>query len=322
MTNNEPFLSTPGLATADKPRLLSGPLKGEYSERNIPDAKASPMGRTLRRFLHHKLALVGAIILILMGFIAIFAPLLAPYNPNAIDLLKVNQGPTAQNLMGTDAVGRDTLSRAIYGARISLSVGFVAVAIYLFIGFVLGAMAGYVGGWVDTGIMRFTDIMMCFPTFVLILILVGFIGPSVFNIIFVIGVFGWPSVTRLVRGQVLQLRSQEFVQAAEAMGATRWYILWKHVAPNIIGPLTVAGSLGIAGAILQEAGLSFLGFGVVQPTPSWGSMLSEARNPALLADNLWLWLVPGALISLAVLSSNFIGDGLRDAFDIRGKGDV
>lgn len=322
MTNNEPLLSTPGLATAGKPGLLTGPLVGDYSERHLPPPKASPSGRTLKRFLHHRLALFGAIVLFLMAVVAIFAPLIAPYDPNAIDLVKVNQPPTSENLFGTDAVGRDTMSRAIYGARISLSVGFVAVAMYLFISFVLGATAGYVGGRTDTLIMRFTDVMMCFPTFVLTLILVGFLGPSVFNIIFVIGLFGWPSATRLVRGQVLQLRSQEFVQAAEAMGATRWYILWRHIAPNIIGPLTVAGSLGIAGAILQEAGLSFLGFGVVQPTPSWGAMLNEARNPALLAENVWLWMVPGALISLAVLSSNFIGDGLRDAFDVRGKGDV
>jgi peptide/nickel transport system permease protein len=320
--NNEPMLSTPGLATAGKPGLLTGPLRGDYGEKNVPDAKATPMGRTMRRFMHHKLAMVGAIILILMAIAAILAPLLAPHDPNAINLMKVNQGPTSENWLGTDAVGRDTLSRAIYGARISMTVGFLSVAMYLFIGFVLGATAGYTGGTLDNLIMRFTDVMMCFPTFVLTLILVGFLGPSVWNIIFVIGLFGWPGVTRLVRGQVLQLRTQEFVQAAEAMGASRWYILWKHLAPNIIGPMTVAGSLGIAGAILQEAGLSFLGFGVVQPTPSWGAMLNEARNPALLADNVWLWMVPGALISLAVLSSNFIGDGLRDAFDVRGKGDV
>ena len=320
--NNEPILSTPGLATAGKPGLLTGPVKGDYGEKNLPDAKASPMGRTMRRFMSHKLALVGAVILALMAIAAIFAPILSPYDPNAIDLLSVNQGPTSDHWLGTDGVGRDTLSRAIYGARISMTVGFLSVAMYLFIGFVLGATAGYTGGAVDNFIMRFTDVMMCFPTFVLTLILVGFLGPSVWNIVFVIGLFGWPGVTRLVRGQVLQLRTQEFVQAAEAMGASRWYILWKHLAPNIVGPLTVAGSLGIAGAILQEAGLSFLGFGVVQPTPSWGAMLNEARNPALLAENVWLWMVPGALISLAVLSSNFIGDGLRDAFDVRGKGDV
>lgn len=303
-----------------KAELLTGPTLGDYSERNLPESSRSPMGRTLKRFMKHKLALAGAVVLIIMALIAIFAPLLAPYDPNSIDLTVVNQGPSTDHWFGTDLVGRDTLSRAIYGARVSMTVGFLAVAVYLFIGFVLGASAGYIGGLTDTLIMRFTDIMMCFPTFVLTLILVGFLGPSIWNVIFVIGLFGWPSVARLVRGQVLQLRNQEFVQAANAMGAGRWYTMWKHIAPNIIGPMTVAGSLGIAGAILQEAGLSFLGFGVVQPTPSWGAMLNEARNPATLAQNVSLWMVPGFLISLAVLSSNFIGDGLRDAFDVRGTG--
>jgi peptide/nickel transport system permease protein len=274
---------------------------------------ASPSRRTLRRFLRHRLAVVGAVILLIMAIAAIFAPLLAPYDPNAINLLRVSHPPDSTNLLGTDAVGRDTLSRLIYGARVSLSVGLVAVSIYLAIGFVLGALAGYVGGWVDTAIMRFTDIMMCFPTFVLILILVGFVGPSIFNVMLVLGLFGWPDIARLVRGQVLQLRELEFVQAAGAMGAGRWYIMIRHIAPNIVGPL------GIAGAILAEAGLSFLGLGVVQPTSSWGSMLNEARNPATLASDIWLWLAPGVAISLAVLASNFIGDGLRDALDVRGR---
>src|SRR5690606_15806340 len=175
------------------------------------------------------------------------------------------------HLLGTDAVGRDILSRALYGARISLSVGIVAVSIYLTIGFVLGAIAGYSGGIVDTLIMRFTDVMMCFPTFVLILILVGMVGPNITNIMLVLGLFGWPGVARLVRGQVLQLREMDYVLAARALGGSRGYVMVRHILPNVVGPLTVAGSLGIAGAILSEAGLSFLGLGVTQPTPSWGS---------------------------------------------------
>jgi len=164
---------------------------------------------------------------------------------------------------------------------------------------------------------RFTDIMMCFPTFVLILILVGMVGPNITNIMLVLGLFGWPPICRLVRGQVLQLREMEYVQAARALGGSRPYVMFKHILPNVIGPLTVAGSLGIASAILAEAGLSFLGLGVTQPTPSWGSMLNEARNPGTLSTQPWLWMVPGILISLAVLGANFIGDGLRDAFDVR-----
>jgi peptide/nickel transport system permease protein len=223
------------------------------------------------------------------------------------------------HLLGTDAVGRDALSRIIYGARISLSVGVFAVGIYIAIGFVLGALAGYTGGWVDNLLMRFTDIMLCFPTFVLILILVGILGPSIWNVIFAIGLFGWPGIARLVRGQVLQLRELDYVIATRILGAGPVDVMFRHILPNVIGPLTVAATLGIAGAILTEAGLSFLGLGVVQPTPSWGSMLNDARSPATLADKPWLWIAPGASISLAVLAINFIGDGLRDAFDVRSR---
>jgi peptide/nickel transport system permease protein len=279
----------------------------------------SPGRRTLKRFLSHRLAMIGAIILGIMTICAIFAPLLAPYDPNTIDLRHISESPSSEHWFGTDNVGRDIFSRVLYGARISLSVGVVAVSIYLTIGFVLGAISGYFGGLTDTVIMRFTDIMMCFPTFVLILILVGMVGPNIVNIMLVIGLFGWPGIARLVRGQVLQLRELDYVLAARALGGTSRYVMLRHILPNVIGPLTVAGSLGIAGAILAEAGLSFLGLGVVAPTASWGSMLSDARNPATMATQPWLWVTPGLLISLAVLSANFIGDGLRDAFDVRSR---
>ena len=279
----------------------------------------SPWARIVRRFFTHRLAVFGMVILLAMGLSAIFAPFVAPAVPSAIDLTRIAKAPSGQNLLGTDAVGRDVLSRLIYGARISLSVGIVAVALYLSIGFVLGAVAGYLGGWVDSLIMRFTDVMLCFPTFVLILILVGFLGPNIGNVMLVIGLFGWPGVARLVRGQVLQLRALDYVLAAQMLGARRWYVMWRHILPNVIGPLTVAATLGIASAILTEAGLSFLGLGVVQPTPSWGAMLNEARSPALLATKPWLWLAPGVTISLAVLATNFIGDGLRDAFDVKSR---
>lgn len=279
----------------------------------------SPGRRTLRRFLHHRLAVAGAIILGLLAIGAVFAPVLSPYDPTAINLTKISQPPDAANLLGTDRVGRDILSRVLYGGRISLSVGVVAVAIYLTIGFVLGALSGYLGGWIDNVIMRFTEIVMTFPTFVLILILVGMLGPNITNVMLVIGLFGWPDVARLIRGQVLLLREQDYVIAARAVGAGKWYVMVKHIAPNVVGPMSVAGSLGIAGAILAEAGLSFLGLGVVQPTASWGSILNEARNPATLATEPWLWLAPGVAISLSVLAANFIGDGLRDAFDVKSR---
>lgn len=292
---------------------------GDERDAGLRARPMSPSRRTLHRFLSHRLAVFGMVALLVMAICAIFAPLIAPYNPNVIDLTRISHAPDAKNWLGTDAVGRDILSRIIYGARVSLSVGIVAVTIYLVIGFVIGGLAGYIGGLTDSVLMRFTDMVMCFPTFVLILILVGILGPNIFNIMFVIGLFGWPGVARLVRGQVLQLREMDFVIAAQAVGGGKWYVMRRHIAPNVVGPLTVAGSLGIAGAILAEAGLSFLGLGVVQPTASWGSMLNDARNPATLATQPWLWLAPGVAISLAVLASNFIGDGLRDAFDVRSK---
>src|SRR5215217_3890664 len=247
----------------------------------------SPGRRTLRRFLSHWLAVFGTALLLLMGFCALFAPIVAPANPSKIDLTNISKPPSAEHWLGTDAVGRDVLSRLIYGARVSLSVGLVAVTLYMTIGFVLGAVSGFFGGWVDTAIMRFTDIMLCFPTFVLILILVGLLGPNIGNVMLVIGLFGWPGVARLVRGQVLQLRELDYVIAARMLGARRWYVLWKHLLPNVIGPLTVAATLGIASAILTEAGLSFLGLGVVQPTPSWGAMLNEARPARRSAWPYW-----------------------------------
>lgn len=282
-------------------------------------AAVSPGRRTLRRFLSHRLAVIGAVILLTLTLASGLATILAPYDPNEVNLTKISHSPDRDNWLGTDRVGRDILSRVLYGGRISLSVGFVAVAIYLIIGFVLGALAGYLGGVADNLIMRFTEIIMCFPTFVLILILVGMLGPNILNVMLVIGLFGWTGIARLVRGQVLQLRELDFVLAARAIGCDKWYVLGRHIAPNVVGPLTVASSLGIAGAILAEAGLSFLGLGVVQPTPSWGSILNEARNPATLATEPWLWLAPGLTISLAVLAANFIGDGLRDAFDVRSR---
>jgi peptide/nickel transport system permease protein len=301
----------PGL-TLGPPVLLDADALDRRADR-------SPARRTLDRFLSHRLAVFGALVLTLMALGGLFAPLVAPHDPNKIDLLQIAQSPSLAHPLGTDAVGRDSLSRIIYGARISLAVGVCAVGIYIAIGFVLGALAGYVGGWVDNLLMRFTDIVMCFPTFVLILILVGMLGPSIWNVIFAIGLFGWPGIARLVRGQVLQLRELDYVIAARILGAGPTDVMFRHILPNVIGPLTVAATLGIAGAILTEAGLSFLGLGVVQPTPSWGSMLNDARSPATLAGKPWLWIAPGASISLAVLAINFIGDGLRDAFDVRSR---
>lgn len=280
------------------------------------------MNRPVRRFLKHRLAVTGAAVLLLLVILAILAPILAPYPPAALDMQNVSSAPSAEHLLGTDALGRDILSRALYGARVSLSVGFLAVLVYMIIGCVLGATAGFVGGRTDAFIMRLTEVVMCFPTLVLTLILVGILGASIFNVMFVIGLFGWPGVARLIRAQVLQLKNEEFILAATIVGSPGWRILIRHILPNTVGPLAVAATLGVGGAILQESALSFLGLGVVQPTPSWGAMLNEARNPSLLARDPWLWITPGGLISLTILAVNFIGDGMRDALDVRGKADI
>ena len=279
----------------------------------------SPTLRMFRRFLRHRLAAAGAAILLLAVLAAVAAPVIAPYDPLKTDVKRLNHPPDRQNLLGTDQVGRDVLSRITYGARVSMSVGVVAVSITVAIGFVLGGVAGYLGGRADTVIMRFTDIMMTFPTFVLMLILAVIMEPGIYTIMLVIGLFSWPGLARLVRGQVLSLREQEYVLAARVVGSTDARILLEHVLPNVIGPVMVAATMQVAGAILSEAGLSFLGLGIQPPTPSWGAMISKATNFTVLTTMPWRWLAPGVAITLAVLCINFMGDGVRDALDVRGR---
>jgi peptide/nickel transport system permease protein len=271
----------------------------------------------VRAFVRHRLALAGGIVVLALALIAIFAPLLAPYDPNAIDLFATAQGPNRTHLLGTDDIGRDVLSRVIYGTRVSLSVGLVSVTIYVAIGMLLGSVSGYFGGWVDSTIQRFTDAVMCFPSLIIIIAAVAIIGPSIYNVMIVIGLLTWPGICRLVRGQILQLREREFVEAARALGASPARVIFAHLLPNTIAPITVAATFGVAAAILTEAGLSFLGLGVQPPTPSWGNMINTAQSAAVLQNMPWLWIPAGVMIALAVLSINFVGDGLRDALDPR-----
>ncbi|MCY3783854.1 MAG: ABC transporter permease [Chloroflexi bacterium] len=279
----------------------------------------SPFRRAIRRFLSHKLALAGFICLINMALLASAQAVVSPFDPEKPHLFKVNRPPDTVNWMGTDQVGRDVFSRILQGARVSLSVGIVAVSIYVVIGFIIGSIAGLAGGYIDDALMRFTDFVMTFPTFILIIILAGITGPNIFNIMVIIGIFGWPGLARLFRGNILVMRELEYVMASRTLGASQRHIIARHILPNIVGPVTVAITLGVAGAILAEAGLSFLGFGVTEPAASWGSMINSARGIAFLAGFPWLWIAPGAAISIAVLSINFMGDGLRDAFDVRGR---
>jgi peptide/nickel transport system permease protein len=238
-------------------------------------------------------------------------------DPYHVDIRARGKPPTAQHLLGTDLAGRDVWARVVYGGRVSLSVGLFSIAIAGMIGTILGGVAGYYRGAADQVLMRLTDVIMTMPTLVIILALVAYVGPSVVNIIGVIGLLGWPSLARLVRGQFLSLREQDFVQAARSIGARDRQIIFRHIMPNVVGPIVVWASFGVAGAILSEAALSFLGFGVPTPTSSWGNMLTAAQDLQVIEVMLWLWIPPGVAVTVTVLCINFIGDALRDALDPR-----
>jgi len=280
---------------------------------------ASPTRQTIRRFMRHRLAMTGLAVFIAIALLATFAPLVTRYGPNTIDLRARNLGPSWDHWFGTDRTGRDTFSRTIYAGRVSLAVGVVAVSISVTIGALLGSLAGYFGGVVDSGVMRITDVVMTFPAIIIILTLAALAGPGVGKTMLIIGLLNWPVPCRLVRARFLALREQEFVLAARAMGVPTRRIIAAHAFPNAIDVLIVYASLGIATAILLEAGLSFLGLGVQPPTPSWGNMLNVARNVSVLEHHPWQWMPAGVAIVLTVLAVNFVGDGLRDALDPRMK---
>jgi peptide/nickel transport system permease protein len=268
-----------------------------------------------QRFRRHRLALVGLAILMLLTVGAIAAPLIARHGPYAVNLRETRSAPNSTYILGTDAAGRDVFSRLLHAGRVSLSVGLVAVSIYTAIGVVLGAMGGFYGGWVDSVVMRMADIVLAFPSLIIIITVVSVLGPGLFNLMLVIGLLGWPPITRLLRGEFLSLREREFIVAARATGAGNNRLMFRHLLPNAMAPIIVAATFGVANAILLEAGLSFLGLGVQPPQASWGNMLTDAQSLTVLESMPWLWIPPGIFIALAVLSINFIGDGLRDALD-------
>jgi peptide/nickel transport system permease protein len=271
---------------------------------------------SLRRFLRHRLAVVGLAALAGITFMAVAAPVISPGSPTAIDTAAFQAPPSRAHWLGTDSVGRDVLSRLIYASRVSLTVGVMAVSMYVVIGTTVGAVAGYYGGKVDLVLSRLMDVMLSFPPLIIILFAVSVFGrPSLWNVIIVLGLLGWPAVARLVRGQILSLRQLEFVAAARAVGASDGSVVVRHLLPNAMAPVLVAATFGTANAILVEAALSFLGLGVQPPTPSWGNMLTDAQSLTVLERMPWLWLPPGFMILLSVLTINFVGDGLRDALD-------
>lgn len=272
------------------------------------------------RFIRHRLALIGTGLVTAIAIIAAVGPFVLP-DAFFTDIMsgRPPAPPSSLHLLGTDTSGRDVLARVALGARTSLIVGFGAVAVYISIGTLIGLLAGYFGGWVDQLLMRITDTVLSIPTLLLVIIFVSVVGPSLFSVIAVIGLLGWTSVARIVRGQLLSLREAEFITAARVLGVDNRAIITRHLLPNLIGPLTVVATFGIASAILLEASLSFLGLGVQAPQPSLGNMIIEARAPAVLKDAPWFWLPPGILIALLVLGVNFVGDGLRDALDPRSQ---
>ena len=277
----------------------------------------SPARRALLRLMRRRGAMLGLAIVLVFVLIAVFAPLIAPQDPLQTSWSAVRKAPSAQYFFGTDEIGRDVLSRVIWGARASLLAGLVSVSIAMALGVPIGLLAGYLGGWVDGVISRFTDAMLAVPFLILAIALAAFLGPSLSNAMLAIGVSATPVFIRLTRGQVLAVKVEDFVEAARAVGNPHWRIALRHILPNILPPLIVQATLAIASAVIAEASLSFLGLGQQPPAPSWGSMLNTAKN---YVDNApWMAVWPGLSIFFLVLSFNLLGDGLRDALDPKHK---
>ena len=277
----------------------------------------TPARRALRRLMRRRGAMLGLVIVLFFVVLAVFASSIAPYDPIATSWSAVRKAPSAQYLFGTDEIGRDVLSRVVWGARASLMAGLVSVCISMALGVPIGLLAGYVGGWTDSLISRFTDAMLAVPFLILAIALAAFLGPSLTNAMIAIGVSATPVVIRLTRAQVLAVKVEDFVEAARAVGNPHWRIALRHILPNVLPPLIVQSTLAIAAAIIAEASLSFLGLGQQPPAPSWGSMLNTAKN--YVDNSPWMAIWPGLSIFMLVLSFNLLGDGLRDALDPKHK---
>jgi peptide/nickel transport system permease protein len=276
-------------------------------------AHRSEVSQAWRRFRANRLAIIGLIFITLLCLMAIFADYVAPYDPINIESGKRGVGPSLEHPLGYDHVGRDLLSRVIFGSRVALIVGLVASTIAVFIGVLIGAAAGYFGGWIDTGLSRLTDTLMAFPIIALLIVLSAVLGPSLTTVVVVIGITGWARYARVVRADVLSLRERDFIMAARAAGVKDARIIGRHILPNILGPVIVLASLGIGGIIILESALSFLGLGIQPPNPSWGGTLADGR--AFITRFPHIAIAPGVMITLTVLAFNFFGDGLRDALD-------
>ncbi len=270
----------------------------------------------LGRFLKHRPAMLGFVVLLALIGCTVFAQAVTRHDPVKTSISDRNQGPTAEHWLGTDGLGRDVWARVVYGSRVSLLVAGISVALYLFIGTVAGAASGYYGGWVDFLSQRLTDVVLAFPTLLLILTFVALTRPSLTNLFLAIGLFNWPAPARLVRAEVLSLRERDYVAAARALGASNFHIIVRHILPGLAQILLVTATFGVAETILLESSLSFLGLGVPPPAPSWGGMIRDAVSITTLEQYPWLWVPPGAAIALTVLAVNFVGDGLLAAFNL------
>jgi peptide/nickel transport system permease protein len=279
----------------------------------LPEGQA---GRVWRRFARHRLALAGAVLVALLLASALFAPWLAPQDPTLLETGRRFLSPfTPGALLGTDELGRDTLSRLLFGGQVSLTVGVVAMLTTVATGALVGIAAGYLGGWVDTLLMRFVDAMLCFPQVFLLLVVAAFVPPTLLSISLIIGLTSWMEVSRIVRAEILQLKEADFVAAARALGASRTRIMLRELLPNAAAPILVAATLKVASAVLIESYISYLGYGIQPPLASWGNMLSNAQG--YLDTAPWLAILPGIAITITVMGFNFMGDGLRDALDPR-----
>ncbi|MFE6797757.1 oligopeptide ABC transporter permease [Paenibacillus chitinolyticus] len=289
-------------------------FRSDTAETEAEPDSPRPWRQALRKFRRHKLAAAGSVVTLLLIAAALLAPAIVPYDPKEVTGV-FSAAPSAEHWLGTDQVGRDVFSRLVYATRVSLIVGFASVFLYVTFGTLVGLVSGYFGGWLDMAIMRITDMFMAFPFLMVILVVVAVLGSDMRTIILVLALFSWPGVARLVRGSVLTIKRLDYVRAGIALGYGTPRILLQHVLPNAAGPVIVQATFGVASAIMSEAGLSFLGMGVQPPTASWGNMLTDAQSLTVLTEQPWLWIPPGAMILLVVLSINFVGDGLRDALD-------
>jgi peptide/nickel transport system permease protein len=291
-------------------------------ETPISEVPMGPWQIAFRKFIRNKLAVLGVFLLIVIFLTSLAAPMITPLDPEKSDMLNTNGKPDDEHLLGTDGSGRDNFARLLYGARVSLTIGFFAMVLTVTLGTLLGSLAGYYGGKVDDFIMRLCDLMLNFPFLLFVLTVIAILEKITIAIfIAVLAVTSWAGITRIIRGTFLSLREQEFILSAQSIGCSDFRIIWKHFLPNAMGPIIVNATLFMAGIIITESALSFLGFGIPQPTPTWGNMLSEALALRVLKYQPWQWIPPGVAILITVLSINFIGDGLRDALDPRARQD-